>query len=135
MRLRIVAWLAGLVTTMVLAMLFHRLLMGEQFATVFERLGATPSPVPSLVMYAIVVALMVYLYPMENRHGAPALVGYKFGASIGLLFVTPLAMVFYAIGVSTSTIVADVLWHTLVEHAFAGSVIGIVLSKDARRDD
>jgi hypothetical protein len=41
-------------------------------------------------------------------------------------------MVFYAIGISMSTILADVLWHTFVEHALAGSVIGIVFDKGAR---
>lgn len=132
MKTRIVAWVAGLVTTMVLSVLLHRLMMGEQFAAVFERLDVTPSPVPGPVMYAIVVAIMVHLYPMRNQQGTPALNGYKFGAAIGLLFVTPLAMVFYAIGISMSTILADVLWHTFVEHALAGSVIGIVFDKGAR---
>ena len=125
------AWAAGLVTTLVLTFLFHRVMMGEQFDAVFAKLGGAPVPVLGIIMYSVVTAILVYLYRKVYTGASPVLEGFRLGAVIGLLFITPLAGVFVRIGVSTLTIVLDVLWHTFVEHALAGVAVGLVFGREA----
>ena len=86
-----------------------------------------------LAIASFFTVAMVYLYPKGHEGGSPALEGYRFGVVLGLVFITPVALLLAAAGVGMATIVPDVLWHTFAEHALAGSAIGMVYGRQPPR--
>ena len=122
----VVAFVAGLAVTLALAFVFHRVILRERFDAIFAQLGGEPHPPSGVAMYAIVVAVTIYLFPKVSSGRSSILDGYKLGAVLGLVFIAPLAAIFVRMGIPPSTIVLDVLWHTFVEHPVAGAVIGVI---------
>lgn len=126
MKRLISAWLAGSATNLLVGALFHRVVIGEQLKAIFQQLGSQPTPVLALGTHLVITTVMVYLYPRFYRSGSPAWEGYKLGVAVGVLAIAPIAFIFLVMKISSWVIVADVLWHILIEEPMTGVMIGLV---------
>ncbi|MEQ9006411.1 MAG: hypothetical protein RLP12_00900 [Ekhidna sp.] len=126
MRQLILAWLACSATNILVGVLFHRFVIGEQIVAWYEQLGSQPTPVLALGTHLVISTVMVYLYPKFYKGGSAALEGYRLGVAVGVLTIAPIAFVFLVMKISIWTIVVDVLWHILIEEPLTGVVIGLV---------
>ena len=86
-----IAVIAGLAVTIAITFVFHRIIMGEQFKLVFEKIGRPQEPIAAILGYLVLVVATVYLFPKVYDGRSPAFAGYKLGALLGLVFITPVA--------------------------------------------
>ncbi len=129
MKRLVLAWLACSGTNVLVGVLFHRILMGEQIEAIFRQLGSPPTPALALGTHLVITTAMVYLYPRFYRGGSPVLEGYKLGVVVGALAISPIVFVFLVMGIGWSTIVLDGLWHVFVEEPITGMVLGLVYAR------
>ena len=86
-----------------------------------------------MALYIIVTpGVMAYMYPKGFEGGPPALEGYKFGVSIGILLITFVIVVLKGLGTEPWLILVDAGWHNFVEQAFVGLVIGVVYRRGSK---
>ncbi len=82
------------------------------------------------VGYVLLASLMTYMFPLGYQGGKPAIEGLRFGLLIGLLWVTPHALVRAGAhagsdGSSVSYLLINGVWH-LVEQGIGGIIIGLI---------
>jgi hypothetical protein len=95
----------------------------------YRQLGSEPTPVLALGTHLVIATVMVYLYPRFYKGGSTALEGLRLGVAVGVLAIAPIVFVFLVMRISIWTIVADVLWHVLIEEPLTGVVIGLVYGR------
>ncbi len=117
--------IAGLAVMLILAVLFHTVLMKEMFV-----LGEMQPPLIALG-YLVFTLIMAYIYPIGYKGGSPVAEGLRFGLLMGVLFTFPREMVMYATGATQytlKTIGVEIVWH-LVEQGVGGIVIALVYGR------
>jgi hypothetical protein len=114
----------------ILAFLFHRIIMGDAFAFLRPD-GKIPWHI--LLFHFAALGMMVHIYPMGYSGKKPVLEGYRFGADIGFIIIVAVASVFERTGISDTTILVDVLWHTLIEEPAVGIVIALIYGRGAEK--
>jgi len=80
--------------------------------------------------YLVLAAIMTYVYPLgENKKEVAWMDGLRFGVIVGLIWVTPHAIILIgAEAVAPISVVVDGLWH-LVEQGIGGIVLATVFRK------
>ncbi|PCH92311.1 MAG: hypothetical protein COB85_08360 [Bacteroidetes bacterium] len=127
----LIATVAGTVTMLVLAGLFHGILVGDLLKQLMSEFPNSQQPPPMLAigMAVLISGIMAHMYPKGYEGGSPFTEGFKFGAPIGLIMVLPLNLVLVgALGADSTFSMLDIPWH-LIEQGVTGGVIGLVYSK------
>lgn len=125
------AWLACSATNILIGILFHRFVIGEQLVAIFRQLGSEPRPVLALSTHLVITTVLVYLYARGRTGQSPILEGYKLGVAVGVLAISPIVFIFMVMGVNTWTIATDAFWHIFIEEPITGVVAGLVYRTSA----
>lgn len=119
--------MGALVAMLLLAWLWHDVLMGEFYRTHSPLLRESPLIRVVLLGYVVLAALMAVIYPKGYEGGRPWIEGLRFGLYMGLLATLPRGIVMYAVdGSHTGLLIAvDAAWH-LAEQGAGGVVIALI---------
>jgi len=82
--------------------------------------------------YVVLALLMAYVYPIGYKGGSALMVGLKFGAIMGLIWIVPHSIVMLGVEgtIPFQFIAVDGMWH-LVEQGAGGVVIAMLYGKGA----
>lgn len=130
-----VATVTGGVAMWLLAGLWHLVLVPGFYA---GRAGASHHDGGWMIAvgYLLLAAVMAVIYPIGYRGGKPLIEGLRFGLLIGLLWVTPHALVRMGAhaggeGGSISYLLINGAWH-LIEQGAGGIIVALIYSAKTR---
>ncbi len=123
----LLATLASAIAMMILAGLWHRIIMVD-----FYNENSTIVRVEPLIHFIalgqlVLAMLMAYVYPRGASHDSPVSGVMRFGAVMGIIYVLPHGLVLHGVqGDSTAALVlVDAIWH-VVEQGAGGVAIALV---------
>jgi len=121
------ATLGSALTMMLVAGLWHEIIMAEFYASAGH--GSHEGRGIILIGYIILAGFMTYLYPLLHKSGRPLIEGIKFGCIIGLLWVLPHELIMAgAHGDAIGYVFFNAAWH-MVEQGVGGIVIALIYAK------
>ena len=118
------ATIASAVVMMLLAGLWHMVIMAEFYTDGRDVMREEPRMAFVVLGQFVLALLMAYVYPRGASHHSPVSGGARFGAVMGLIYVLPHGLVLHGLQVdSTATLVlVDAMWH-VVEQGAGGVAI------------
>lgn len=130
------AWLAASVVTLLLALLWHTVLMESFYATQSAAVAREqPDEIFIVLGYVVLGLLMAIIYPTGYKGGPPLQEGFRFGALMGLLWILPWSLVITGIwNVPLVSVVVDSAWH-VIEEGLGGIALAMVYNKTSAAAD
>ena len=124
------AGIAGFVVMFISSGIWYMALMAdyydEQFAAVSRE---EPLMMWIIIGYLVTALLLAYVYPFGYKGGNPVKEGLRFGFTMGLVMMLPMALITYAVNpVPGSALTVDTIYQ-VVEKSIGGIVIGLVYGK------
>ncbi len=123
----VLAWMAAVVVTFLLAGLWHLYLLADFYEAHTQGLAReTPNMAFVILGNLILGFLMALVYPMGYKGGSPVKEGFRFGALIGLIWILPVSVIFHGVwNYPLTGVIVDSAWH-VVEEGMAGIAIALV---------
>ncbi len=126
----VLAWVAAVVVTFLLGVLWHLFLLAD-FNEVQEQALAREEPnmVFVFVGHLILGFLMALVYPIGYKGGSPVKEGFRFGALIGLIWILPLSVILHGVwNLPLTGVIVDSAWH-VIEEGVGGIAIARVYGR------
>ena len=130
----LIAAAASAAVMLVLAILWHIIIMDPFYAGELSFLQEVVSYDVIALAYLVLGALMAIVYPKGYTGGPPAAEGFRFGLVMGLICALPAGMVVAALTgtVSGAVVLVEAAWH-MVEQGIGGMVVGMVFGYRGER--
>jgi len=126
----VLAWVAVVVVTFLLGVLWHLFLLADFYEAQHQGLTREePNMAVIIVGHLILGFLMALVYPIGYKGGPPVKEGFRFGALIGLIWILPLSVILHGVwNLPLTGVIVDSAWH-VVEEGIAGIGIALVYGR------
>ncbi len=126
----VLAWMAAVVVTFLLAGLWHLYLLADFYEVQSQALAREePNMAVIIVGYLILGFLMALVYPIGYKGGSPVKEGFRFGALIGLIWILPWSVIIHGLwNYPLAGVIVDSAWR-VVEEGIAGIGIALVYGR------
>ncbi len=126
----VLAWMAAVVVTFLLAGLWHLYLLADFYEVQSQALAREePNMAFIMVGYLILGFLMALVYPIGYKGGSPVKEGFRFGALIGLIWILPWSVIIHGLwNYPLAGVIVDSAWR-VIEEGIAGIGIALVYGR------
>ena len=126
----VLAWVAAVVVTFLLAVLWHLFLLADFYEVQTQALAREEPNMPVVIVGHLILGfLMAFVYPMGYKGGSPVKEGFRFGALIGLIWILPMSVIIHGLwNYPLTGVIVDSVWH-IVEEGIAGIGIALVYGR------
>jgi len=126
----VLAWVAAVVVTFLLAGLWHLFLLADFYEVQTQAVAREEPKMPFIILGHLILGfLMALAYPIGYKGGAPVKEGFRFGALIGLIWILPWSLNIHGLwNLPLTVVIVDSAWR-VVEEGIAGIVIALVYGR------
>jgi len=126
----VLAWVAAVVVTFLLGVLWHLFLLADFYEVQHQALAREEPNMPVIIVGHLILGfLMALVYPIGYKGGSPVKEGFRFGGLIGLIFVLPASVILHGVwNLPLTAVIVDSAWH-VVEEGGGGIALALVYGR------